>query len=212
TIFKHARLGELAEAVVLEVAHGRGQAVEKEIMAVGRERDLPLSFAQQRLWFIDQMEPGNVTYNIISGFRIGGKLSGTALQKALDEVVRRHEVLRTHFVSEQGRAMQRIESSIGTVLEQTDLSGRRGEEWEAEVIRRTEDERRKGFDLGRSPLVRGQLLRFSEEEYVLLLSMHHIVSDGWSAGILVRELTTLYEAYREGRESPLPELKIQYAD
>src|SRR5205807_1360608 len=160
------------------------------------------------------LEPGSSAYNIVSALRIRGPLNDVVLAKALAEVVRRHEILRTRFVSHQGQPSQRIDdsTSIVGVLVRHDLSGKQREEQEAEVAKRTEDEGRTGFNLELGPLVRGHLLLLSEEEHVLLISMHHIVSDGWSMGVLVREMTALYEAYREGRESPLPELKIQYAD
>ena len=164
------------------------------------------------MWFLDQLEPGSTHYNIPAAVRLGGRLDVGALRRSVSEVVRRHEVLRTRFEIREGQPVQVVEEEREVGLGVVDLSevgGREGEQL-ARAIGETEAGR--GFDLEHGPVVRGVLLRRSEEEHVLLLSMHHIVSDGWSTGVLVRELTTLYEAYRRGEESPLEELGVQYGD
>ncbi|HEV3051885.1 MAG TPA: amino acid adenylation domain-containing protein, partial [Longimicrobium sp.] len=178
----------------------------------GTANDLPLSFAQERLWFIDRMEPGSAVYNIPMAWRLGGELDVAALERALGEIVRRHESLRTVFTEVDGSPVQVIAPFGGFSLPVEDLSQLDDADREAAVRRRVGDEARRAFDLSAGPLFRAALLRLGEEDHVLLLSMHHVVSDGWSMGVLFRELSALYEAFREGRESPLPELPVQYAD
>ena len=173
---------------------------------------MALSYAQQRLWFIDQLEPGSATYNIPSAVRLRGRLDEEALRRSLNEIVRRHEVLRTSFPSRDGEPRQQIREIdelelIRLDLRQTDEAER--EEKLQEVLR---EEARGGFDLSRGPLIRAKLIRLSEDEHVLMVNMHHIVSDGWSMEIIVRELAQLYDAFSQGEESPLAELEIQYAD
>jgi hypothetical protein len=181
-------------------------------VAAGREGALPLSFAQQRLWFIDQLEPGGVFYNVPLAVRLTGRLDAQALGRTLTEVVRRHEVLRTTFESTGGEPAQVIHPPAPVRLEVEDLSGVEGQAREAEAMRLAAAEARRPFDLAVGPLLRARLLRLGEEEHVALLTLHHIVSDGWSMGVLVREVAALYEAYSRGEESPLAELAVQYAD
>ncbi|HEX9940246.1 MAG TPA: amino acid adenylation domain-containing protein, partial [Longimicrobium sp.] len=172
----------------------------------------PLSFAQERLWFIDRLEPGSAVYNLPVARRLGGALDPAALERALGEIVRRHEALRTTFREVDGSAVQVITPFGGFTLPVEDLSGLSEADREVEARRRAAEEAVRPFDLSAGPLFRAALLRLGEEEHVLLLSMHHIVSDGWSLGVLFRELWALYEAYRAGGESPLAELAVQYPD
>src|SRR3954470_10338 len=172
----------------------------------------PLSFAQERLWFIDRLEPGSAVYNLPVAWRLEGALDEAALERALGEIVRRHEALRTVFAEVDGSPVQVIAPFGGFTLPVDDLSGLAEADREAAVRRRVGEEAQRPFDLSAGPLFRGALLRLGEEDHALLLSMHHIVSDGWSMGVLAREFSALYEAYREGGESPLPELQVQYAD
>ncbi|HSU14835.1 amino acid adenylation domain-containing protein, partial [Longimicrobium sp.] len=178
------------------------------IVPVGRDRALPLSFAQERLWFLDRLQPESAFYNIPLGVRLRGELDAAALERALGEVVRRHEALRTVFREEDGAPVQVILPFAGFALAVEDL----GTGGEAEMRRRAEEEAVRPFDLAAGPLFRARLLRLDQEEHVLLLCLHHAVSDGWSMGVLFRELSALYEAFRDGREPPLPELAVQYAD
>ncbi|HEX2079665.1 MAG TPA: amino acid adenylation domain-containing protein, partial [Longimicrobium sp.] len=173
---------------------------------------LPLSFAQERLWFIDRLEPGSAVYNIPVAWRLGGALDEAALERALGEIVRRHEALRTVFAEADGSPVQVVAPFGGFALPVEDLSALSEADREAALRRRAGEEARRAFDLSAGPLFRAALLRLGAEDHVLLLSMHHIVSDGWSMGVLFRELSALYAAYREGGESPLPELGVQYAD
>ncbi|HYO62150.1 MAG TPA: amino acid adenylation domain-containing protein, partial [Pyrinomonadaceae bacterium] len=173
---------------------------------------LPLSFAQQRLWFLDQLEPGNPFYNMPSALRLSGSLRVGALRRALEEVVRRHEVLRTTFSVMEGEPVQVIREAASVSLPVIDLSSLPQVEREAEAEMLARDEAARPFDLERGPLVRASLLKLTEQEHLLLLTMHHIISDGWSMGVLVREVAALYEGYSRGGESPLAELAVQYGD
>jgi amino acid adenylation domain-containing protein len=176
------------------------------------EGPAPLSFSQRRLWFLDRMEPGNALYSLPNALQLRGALDVPALERALGEIVRRHEALRTVFAEADGSPVQVIAPFGGFALPMEDLSGLGEADREAAARRRVHDEAARPFDLSAGPLFRAGLLRLGEEDHVLLFSMHHIVSDAWSLGVFVRELWALYEAYREGRESPLPELPVQYAD
>jgi len=182
------------------------------IVPVPRDQTLPLSFAQQRLWFIDQWEPGNPYYNIPTAVRLTGPLDVAALEQSLNEVVRRHEALRTTFETVEGRPVQIIAPVLTVPLPVVDLGGLAETEREAEARRLAVEEAGWSFDLARGPLARAAALRLGKEEYVLLLNMHHIVSDGWSTGVFIQEMATLYQAFSAGQPSPLPELLIQYAD
>ncbi|MDT5269206.1 MAG: hypothetical protein QOH49_1392 [Acidobacteriota bacterium] len=183
------------------------------MQAAPRDSDLPLSFAQQRLWFIDQLEPGSFYYNIPVALRLKGALDVSALVHTLDEVVRRHESLRTTFSEADGGPVQIIHPALPQSLKVVDLSGiGDAEQREGEARRLAGEEARQPFDLSTGPLLRASLLKLSDEEHVLLFTMHHIVSDGWSMGVLVREVSALYAAFAQGEESPLAELPVQYAD
>ncbi|HYO14676.1 MAG TPA: amino acid adenylation domain-containing protein [Thermoanaerobaculia bacterium] len=173
---------------------------------------LPLSFAHQRLWFLDQLEPGSPVYNIPAVVELTGRLDAAVLAAALGEVVRRHETLRTTFRSAAGEPVQVVAEDAGFLLPVVDLQALPGREREHEAHRLATAEARRPFDLARGPLLRAALLRSGTEQHVVLLTMHHIVSDGWSMGVLVRELGVLYEALVAGRPSPLLELALQYAD
>jgi amino acid adenylation domain-containing protein/non-ribosomal peptide synthase protein (TIGR01720 family) len=173
---------------------------------------IPLSFAQQRLWFLDQLEPESPRYNAFTAFRLEGALHVPALAQGLGEILRRHEALRMRFVEVDGEPELRLDPAGPFPVTTVDLRGLAPAEQGAEVQRLALAEARLPFRLAEGPLVRATLLRLADAQHVLLLSMHHIVSDGWSMGVFVRELWTLYEAFRQGRPSPLPELPVQYAD
>ncbi|HEX3526556.1 MAG TPA: amino acid adenylation domain-containing protein, partial [Thermoanaerobaculia bacterium] len=178
------------------------------------QADLPLSFAQQRLWFLDQLEGGPL-YNVPVALRMRGTLSAAVLARVFAEVVRRHEVLRTMFHGDGGQARQVILPPAGFALPVVDLTALPRALREPAAAERIAEESRRPFDLARGPLLRARLFRVDESEHVLLLVLHHIVSDGWSMGVLVREVTALYAALAGdtmGQPSPLPELPVQYAD
>lgn len=170
---------------------------------------VPLSFAQQRLWFLEQM--GYSNYFVSGSSRLTGPLDVQALERSLNEIVQRHEALRTTFTTIDGQPMQLIAPRLPLTLPVLDLSQLPSDERAAET-RRLRKEALRPFNLERGPLLRASLLRLAEDEHLLLLTMHHIVSDGWSLGVLFRELATLYEGFVEGQTPNLPELPIQYAD
>ncbi len=172
----------------------------------------PLSFGQQRLWFIEQLRPGNVAYNISSAVRLSGRLDLDALARALDEILRRHEVLRTTFATRDALPVQIVSPHRSLKLEVLDLAGLDAEAREAEVKQLALAEARKPFALDEGPLFRVLLLRLGEEEHIMLRSTHHIVFDHLSQEIFVHELVTLYSGFVAGKLSPLAELPIQYAD
>jgi amino acid adenylation domain-containing protein len=203
--------GRIEEAIKAGEKDATPPLVKVEREGQGELR-LPLSFAQQRLWFIDQLEPGNTAYNIPGAMRLEGRLDLEALEKVISEIVRRHETLRTRFEAEDGVPVQVIDEWKPWKLEIIDLRSLPLEEREAEVERRKREEAKTGFDLSKGPLLRVKAFMLEEERYLALFSMHHIISDGWSMGILIKEVGALYQAYIAGSPSPLPELKIQYAD
>jgi amino acid adenylation domain-containing protein len=173
----------------------------------------PVSFAQQRLWFLEQLSPGNASYNIAGALRLQARLDLETLDEALREIARRHEILRTTFTTnEAGEPVQIIASEPHLGLAVQNLAELDEPEREAEAIRLATVEARLPFDLERGPLLRAKLLLLGGSESVFLLSMHHIVSDGWSLGVLFDELGAIYQAFAAGEDSPLAELPIQYAD
>ncbi|WP_164021874.1 non-ribosomal peptide synthetase, partial [Pyxidicoccus trucidator] len=182
------------------------------LLPVERTGALPLSFAQQRLWFLDQLIPDSALYNMPAPLRLEGTLDTAALERSLTELVRRHEVLRTSFPSEADQPLQVIAPPAPLPLERVDLSALPAAEREAEARRLIEAECRKPFSLAHGPMLRALLLKLADTEHVLVLNLHHISSDGWSMGVLVREVAALYEAFSQGQPSPLPELPVQYAD
>ncbi len=210
-LFERPTVRGLAE-VIEEKLRGAEKLEAPAIMPVTRDREIPLSFAQQRLWFLDQLEPGNNAYNMGAAVRLQGTVHLTALEQSFREVIRRHESLRTKFGVVNGAPVQVIDEALEFSLPVTDLSTLPEAEREAEARRAAAAEAQRPFDLSTGPLLRAGVLRLSDQEHVLLCTMHHIISDGWSMGVLIRELTTLYEAYSKGEASPLPELGIQYAD
>ena len=174
--------------------------------------DLPLSFAQQRLWFLDQYEPGSPLFNIPAAIRVTGRLDASALERSLNEVVRRHEALRTSFKNVNGQPVQVITENAELPLAIMELSALAEPERDARVRELADEEARRPFDLTQSPMLRTTLLRLGSEDHVLLMTMHHIASDEWSRSVLIREVAILYDAFSNGRPSPLPPLPIQYAD
>jgi len=210
-LFERPTVRGFAE-VVQEAIQAQEGVASPPIKRAPRDKPLPLSFAQQRLWFLDQLEPNNPFYNMPEAVRLKGRLDVRALEEGLNEVVRRHEALRTKFESVEGKPLQVILPAEQAELTVEDLSSTPEVEREEEVIRRASQESRQPFDLSRGPLIRTRLLRVGEEDHVLLLTMHHVVSDGWSMGILAREITALYEAHTSGKPLQLPELELQYAD
>ena len=195
-----------------KVTETAGQEVIPRLHRASGSNVFPASFAQQRLWFIDQLEAGSATYNIPVAFRLKGELSLNALEDALNEIIRRHEVLRTVFPSQGGKPVQEVREFGEIKLGLIDLAGLAREEQGECVTELAREEAALGFDLGRGMLIRAKLLRQRRDESVLLVIMHHIVSDGWSVAIMARELTRLYKSMRGGERCEIAELPIQYAD
>jgi amino acid adenylation domain-containing protein len=208
-IFEASTLAAMAAAVL---DTGGDLVSAPPIRPVPRQGPLPLSFAQERLWFLDRLQPGGTAYSVPLALSARGHLDLPVLAAALGEVVRRHEALRTIFAERDGAPAQVVLPPGGWILPVVNLAGLPAPLRESEARRLAAAEAGRPFDLGRGPLLRTDLLRLGAEEHLLLVSMHHVVSDGWSMGILVRELKVLSEALREGRPSPLPELPVQYAD
>lgn len=210
-LFEKPTIAALAEAIE------RGTPLAPEVAAppmkpAAAHTSVPATFQQQRLWFLDQLQPGSTAYNMPFALRLCGTLNPAALEQAITEVQRRHETLRTTLSSENDEPLQIIHPSSGFRLMSVDLGHLPEEKREQEAERLVREEVNRPFDLGRGPLFRALLLRLRQTEHVLALTMHHIISDGWSIGVLVREIEQLYAAFREGKPSPLPDLAIQYGD
>ena len=182
------------------------------VSSVHQAVHFPLSFGQHRLWFLDQFEPGNSAYNSSGGIRLGGQLNILALQQALNEIIIRHEVLRTTFNVLNGTPMQVVHGPAPFALQVVDYSGFPSDVCECKLQRLACSNAEQPFNLADGPLLRGALVRMGDHDHVLLLTIHHIISDGWSIGIFARELSVLYENLSAGKASPLPELSIQYGD
>ena len=209
-LFEAPTVAQIAERIEQLKAGAKDQA--PPIVRVPRGETAPLSFAQQRLWFLDQLEPNNPFYNIPQGLRIKGNLDVSALQRSLEEIVRRHETLRTTYKFVQGTPVQVISPHVDVKMEQFSLEHLAEGERKTAVEGFIAAEARRTFNLEKGPVMRATLARLSAQEYVLVLNTHHIVSDGWSIGIFVKELMQLYGAFTKGKESPLAELPIQYTD
>ncbi|OUS00632.1 hypothetical protein A9Q81_10395 [Gammaproteobacteria bacterium 42_54_T18] len=180
--------------------------------AVDKTKPLPISFAQQRLWFLDQLDPGTPVYNMPGAIRLEGQLDVDLLSRVFSEIINRHDSLRTRFTSIDEQPHQIIEPKGEWSIECLDISQIPEEDKDLEALRQAQKEVSFSFDLQTGPLIRTRLLKLSEQSHVLIVNMHHIISDGWSNGILMSDLVRIYDAFSSGRPSPLPDLKIQYAD
>ncbi|XWK89435.1 MAG: amino acid adenylation domain-containing protein [Phormidium sp.] len=196
----------------LKAAKTPSLSTESTIIPVSREQELPLSFAQQRLWFLHQLSPDSQSYNMLEALRLEGSLNVTALEQSLNELINRHEILRTNFPTVEGKPVQLIAPPTVLSLPIHDLQGLSTEEQTAQIQQIVKSIASKPFDLAVERLIQFTLLQLSQEEYVLLLKMHHIIYDGWSLSIFFRELSQLYEAFTQGLPLTLPKLTIQYAD
>ncbi|WP_218943668.1 non-ribosomal peptide synthetase [Exilibacterium tricleocarpae] len=206
-VFEHPVLKDLSHQ--LNAAHF---ITREPIAAVARDKPLPLSWAQQRLWFLAQLDGAGEAYHLPVALRLCGPLAVPALEATLATIVARHEVLRTVFTQTHGEARQVIRPTADFVLAHRDLSHLEEEARERSVKAQAQEAAAAAFDLKHGPLLRGCLLRLSPREHVLLLTLHHIVADAWSMQVLAREINTLYLAYRAGAADPLPPLPIHYAD
>ncbi|HEY7820261.1 MAG TPA: condensation domain-containing protein, partial [Vicinamibacteria bacterium] len=208
-LFEHPTIERLAKSIDRA---GSGSAPSgPPLLAVSRDRPLPLSFAQQRLWFLDQLVPGNAFYNVPCAVRLKGNLNVPVLHQVFREIVRRHEALRSTFDSLDGNPVQ-IVGRFSLRVPVVDLRALRAQAREREVRRLSVAEARTPFDLRQGPPMRAMLCSLADREHAVLMVMHHIVSDGWSLGVMVGEVAALYASYLRGMPSPLPELSVQYAD
>jgi len=182
------------------------------IRPLDRAQSLPLSFAQHRLWFLDQLDPGNTAYNMPAALKLTGMLNIRNVEKSFEEIIRRHETLRSNFMSRDGIAELVIHPPEALQIPVEDWSKLPTAEQQQKLKQEIDADANFVFDLARDKLFRCRIIQLGSDEYVLLLNMHHIVSDGWSLGVLVDEFVTLYRAFSQGLPSPLPALKIQYAD
>ncbi|MBR8838437.1 MAG: amino acid adenylation domain-containing protein [Stigonema ocellatum SAG 48.90 = DSM 106950] len=210
-IFEFPTVAELEEAIKAHSQSGL-ELIAPAIEPVARDTDLPLSWAQQRLWFLDQLEEQSASYNMPAVVQITGDLKVVALEQALEEIVQRHEVLRTNFQPMNGVPIQVIAPVATVNLLILDLQGLPEAQQSVQVQQLAAQEVQKPFNLAEGLLLRVSLLRLGEQSHVLLLVMHHIISDAWSLGILIQELSALYTGYLTGKYSGLAELTIQYAD
>jgi amino acid adenylation domain-containing protein len=211
TLFEHATISALAREAQKIAGIEQGEVLA--LKRVSREEPLPLSFAQQRLWVLDRIEPDNPLYNIPRAFQLKGLLDIPSLTRALNEIVRRHESLRTTFATgNNGEPVQVISASSQLDVPIINLTEFAEPERESSAREFAIREEQTPFNLSTGPLVRARILKLGADEHILLLTMHHIVSDAWSASIFFQELEALYEAFTQGRPSPLPELALQYAD
>jgi amino acid adenylation domain-containing protein len=213
SLFETPTVAGLAATVEQAIREsGGGELQTPPLIPTPRGGHLPLSFAQQRLWFLDQLEPGSAAYNIPAAVRLRGALDVDALRRSLDAVAARHESLRTTFCEVNGEPVQLIHEAAEVALPVIDMSHLPEREREAKAKNAAKAEAALPFDLSRGPLLRAGLLRLAEAEHVLLLTMHHIISDGWSVGVLVNEVSRAYEAFAGGGEPSPSELPVQYAD
>jgi hypothetical protein len=207
SLFEHARLADMASEIEKAGGEeGAGAGIER-LQGEGLRE---VSYSQQRLWFMEQMGEGGSGYNMTAGVRIRGELKVEVLEESIREVVRRHEVLRSRYVNDEGVPKQEVEQEAEVEVREIELRGEMDREGRAREIGKREAG--EAFDLTQAPLMRACLMQLDEQDYVLIFTMHHIISDAWSLAILVRETSMLYEAYSTGNPSPLAELPIQYAD
>ena len=211
TVFEAATVAELARNIETAQRQAPGETTPP-MMPVARNGNIPLSFAQERLWFLQQLDPANPAYNFPAALRLTGQLNISALKKTLATIVQRHESLRTTFAAPDGEPVQIIHQHFELKMPLVDLQVVATDEREAEVRRLVTEASLQPFDLERGPLVRVLLLKLSAAEHVVALTMHHIVTDGWSLEIFSKETLALYAAYNAGQVSPLAPLRLQYAD
>jgi amino acid adenylation domain-containing protein len=215
-LFADVSIAELAKQILEQISDSVFVAsanISNNICAIERKHTLhPLSFGQQRLWFINQLQPGNSAYHIPIAIEIKGNLDVAILGSCINEIVNRHEILRTSFEIVNASPVQKIASAVTIALPKLDLRHLSDQEQHTEIQKLSLEEVQLPFDLGQPPLLRLKILHLGTDKSILLLTLHHIIADGWSIKILIRELSVLYQAFSTGKPSPLPELPIQYID
>ncbi|TCP59050.1 amino acid adenylation domain-containing protein [Tumebacillus sp. BK434] len=210
-LFEHPTVAGLARLLTGDDPRITGVQLPP-LLKAGRGDAIPLSYAQQRLWFLDQLTPGNSAYNMPAAFKLHGKLDLDAVRRSFNEIVRRHEALRTAFQVMDEQAVQVIAPPAGLDVRMIDLSALHDSEREAELKRLAHQDATAPFHLQQGPLLRAALVRLDADEHALLVNMHHIISDGWSMNVLIQEFAALYSAFSQQQPSPLPELPVQFAD
>ena len=211
SLFETPRLDQFAQLIDEQLSAGRQSALPP-IGRVLRHGELPLSYSQQRMWFLEELSTGTSAFNMALGIRLTGPLNTVALEQTFSEIIRRHEILRTVFASVNTEPVQIIQPPQRFALPVIDLSLLAAAEREREAARLAQEEILRLFDLRRGPLVRPSLLRLNEREHLVICTMHHIAGDGQSFEVVIREISRIYSAFSEGQASPLPELTLQYVD
>ncbi|ARV58867.1 non-ribosomal peptide synthetase [Nostocales cyanobacterium HT-58-2] len=211
---QESKLSVVKQELLKKRLRGDSKSVSKKQLIPQRSEQTTasLSFAQERLWLMNQLQTDNLYYNVPTALRLNGILNIGALQQSLNEIVQRHEVLRTSFLTVQEQPVQKIASQRDLALPVIDLQALLEPQQQLEVLRLTLEEAKQLFNLAQGPLLRTKLLQLDSQKYIFLLTMHHIISDAWSTGVLIRELSKLYQAFCDGKASPLSPLSIQYAD
>ncbi len=210
--FDGASIAELTTQILDQVNHNlitKYQPISKVETATSQH---PLSFTQQQLWFIHQLQPGTATYNIPVAMHLTGKLDVSALVRSLNKIIQRHDILRTSLEIVDGEPVQKVEDFVRLTLSEVDLHNLADEQQQTEVEKLSLQEAQSSFDLGKAPLIRAKLLHLNAEQSILILTLHHLVGDGWSINILVKELSAIYQAFAEGKFVPIPQLPLQYTD
>ncbi|GCE50445.1 condensation domain-containing protein [Thermosporothrix hazakensis] len=206
------KLSAEKQALLQRLLQQQGLTAQTEQKSIQREQTVPLSFAQQRVWFLHQIEPTSSNFHMLTGLRLLGDLHVDALEASLNEIIRRHDILRTTFPVVHGLPVQHIGPAYTLKLELVVLVNLSEQEQKQEIIRTIRKDKQKPFHLESGPLLRVYLFATRENEHILFLSLHHIIADAWSMGILSQELSQLYDAFVNERPSPLPPLAVQYAD
>ncbi|HEX8559003.1 MAG TPA: amino acid adenylation domain-containing protein, partial [Pyrinomonadaceae bacterium] len=211
SLFEAPTIEQFSQLIQEQISDGKLSDLS-EITRAPRDGELPLSFAQQRMWFFEQIAGGTGAFNIALGVRLRGALNVAALEQTFGEIVRRHESLRTIFPAVDDRPLQVIQPPSRFHLPLVNLAGLSHEEREREAARLAREETLRRFDLARGPLIRPTLVRLGDEEHIVVCTMHHIVGDGQSFEVIISEMSRIYGVFAEGQPSPLPELQVQYAD
>ena len=211
SLFEAPTLDQFAQVIQEQISAGR-QSELPPISRVSRDGELPLSYSQQRMWFFEQLSSGTSAFNMALGIRLNGPLNTVALEQTFSEIIRRHEILRTVFAAEDTEPVQLIQPPPKFKLPLVELGLLRPEQREREAARLAQEEILRVFDLGKGPLVRPTLLRLSDQEHIIICTMHHIVGDGQSFEVVIVEMSQIYSAFSQGQTSPLPELSLQYVD
>lgn len=210
--FDGAGIAELATQILDQVNRNQNSVYLPISKIKQSKTHHPLTFTQQQLWFINQLQPKTATYNIPVAVHIKGRLNVSILVRSINEIIQRHDILRTSFEVVDGELVQKVGDFVALTIPEVDLQHLANEQQLVEVQKLSLQEAKVAFDLGQAPLLRAKLLHLKETEAILILTLHHLVGDGWSINILVKELSAIYQAYSDGKPSPLPEIPVQYTD